>query len=70
MTSIGNSAFRECSKLTRVTFGDTSGWYVTKSETVAAKEADDEIVELNSKKPTENAELMKAAFGYYWYKKM
>ena len=68
--SIGKNAFDGCKRLSSVTFGDTSEWYVTKSETGAAKEADYEIVELNSKKPTANAEeLVKNYADWYWYKK-
>lgn len=67
---IGKNAFDGCSGLTSVVFEDTSEWYVTKSETGAAKEADYEIVELNSKKPTENAKkLVKEYADRYWYKK-
>lgn len=69
VTSIGNSAFRECSGLTSVTFGDTSEWYVTESYVDAAKKAGGgKVVKLPFIKPTENAELVKATFGWYWYK--
>ena len=69
VTSIGNSAFRECSGLTSVTFRDTSEWYVTESYVDAAKKAGGgKVVKLPFIKPTENAELVKAAFGWYWYK--
>ncbi|MBR2361044.1 MAG: leucine-rich repeat domain-containing protein [Spirochaetaceae bacterium] len=66
--SIGKNAFSGCKRLTSVTFEDINGWYVTQSYTGAAKEADDKIVELNSKKPTENAELVKEYADRYWYK--
>ena len=70
LESIGCGAFKGCKRLTSVTFGDTSGWCVTKSKTGAAKEAGDKIVELNSKKPTRNAKLVKKYADRYWYKKM
>ena len=69
VTSIGNSAFKGCRRLTSVTFGDTSEWYVTESYVDAAKKAGGgKVVKLPFIKPTENAELVKAAFGWYWYK--
>ncbi len=70
VTSIGRGAFKGCSGLTSVTFGDTSEWYVTESYVDAAKKAGGgKVVKLPFIKPTENAELVKAAFGWYWYKK-
>ncbi len=69
VTSIGNNAFSGCRRLTSVTFGDTSEWYVTESYVDAAKKAGGgKVVKLPFIKPTENAELVKAAFGWYWYK--
>lgn len=69
--SIGKNAFSGCKRLTSVTFEDINGWYVTQSYTGAAKEADYEIVELNSEEPTENAnKLVEKYADYYWYKKM
>ena len=68
--SIGKNAFDGCIGLTSVIFEDSREWYVTKSETGAAKEAYDKIVELNSEKPTENAKkLVKEYADRYWYKK-
>lgn len=71
VTSIGNGAFYGCSGLTSVTFGDTSEWYVTESYVDAAKKAGGgKVVKLPFTKPARNAELVKAAFGWYWYKQM
>ena len=70
VTSIGKNAFKGCSKLTSVVFEDSREWYVTESEVDAVKKAGGgKVVKPPFTKPTENAELMKAAFGWYWYKK-
>lgn len=70
VTSIGKNAFKGCSKLTSVVFEDSREWYVTESEVDAVnKTGGGKVVKPPFTKPTENAELMKAAFGWYWYKK-
>ena len=68
VTSIGYGPFRECSGLTSVTFGDTSGWYVTTSETDAANKTGGTAVTLSSTNLAANAELVKFYDTYYWYK--
>lgn len=68
--SIGKNAFYGCSGLTSVIFEDSREWYVTESYVDAAnKTGGGKVVKLPFIKPTENAELVKAAFGWYWYKK-
>lgn len=54
-----------------MTFGDTSEWYVTKSETDAAnKTGGGKVVKLPFTKPTRNAKkLVKKYADRYWYKK-
>ena len=69
VTSIGYGAFRECSGLTSVTFGDTSGWYVTTSETGAANKTGGTAVTLSSRDLAANARLVNYTYyDYYWYK--
>ena len=69
LESIGRGAFKGCKRLTSVTFGDTSEWYVTESYVDAAKKAGGgKVVKPPFTKPTRNAKLVKAAFGWYWYK--
>ena len=65
VTSIGMNVFYECSGLTSVTFGNTSGWYVTKTEngdisTGTAVDVTD---------PANNVTLITDTYAkYYWYK--
>ena len=69
VTSIGNQAFYGCSGLTSVTFGDTSGWYVTQSSTDAANKTGGTAVTLSSRDLAANAELVNGTYDtYYWYK--
>jgi len=69
VTSIGYGAFRECSGLTSVTFGDTSGWYVTTSETDAANKTGGTAVFPSPTDLAANAELVNGIYDtYYWYK--
>lgn len=69
VTSIERYAFSGCSGLTSVTFGDTSGWYVTTSETGAANKTGGTAVTLSSTDLAANAELVNGTYNkYYWYK--
>ena len=69
VTSIGNQAFYGCSGLTSVTFGDTSGWYVTQYYTDAVNKTGGTAVTLSSKDLAANAELVNGTYDtYYWYK--
>ena len=69
VTSIGYSTFADCSGLTSVTFGDTSGWYVTQSSTDAANKTGGTAVTLSSRDLAANAELVNGTYDtYYWYK--
>ncbi len=61
-------AFRGCSGLTSVTFGDTSGWYVTTSYTYVVNKTGGRAVTLSSTDLAANAELVKFYDTYYWYK--
>ena len=70
VTSIGNYAFDVCTGLTSVTFGDTSGWYVTTSETDAANKTGGTAVTVSDTDFAANAELVNGTYyTYYWYKK-
>lgn len=70
VTSIGYRAFARCSGLTSVTFGDTSGWYVSKSSSDWINKANGTAVTLSSKDLAANAELVNDTYiYYYWYKK-
>ena len=67
--SIGKNAFDGCSGLTSVTFGDTSGWYVTTSYTDAARKTGGTAVTLSSPDLAANARLVNDTYRtYYWYK--
>ena len=69
VTSIGEGAFYGCSGLTSVTFGDTSGWYVTKSSTNWSNKTGGTAVTLSSMDLAANARLVKTTYDYYyWYK--
>lgn len=69
VTSIERYAFSGCSGLTSVTFGDTSGWYVTTSETGAANKTGGTAVTLSSTDLAANAKLVNGTYyTYYWYK--
>ena len=69
VTSIAFHAFIRCFGLTSVTFGDTSGWYVTTSETDAANKTGGTAVTLSSTNLAANAELVNGTYDtYYWYK--
>ena len=65
--SIGKNAFDGCSGLTSVVFGDTSEWYVTKSESGAANKTGGTAV---TPSPTNlAAKLLNDTYDtYYWYK--
>ena len=69
VTSIGELAFSGCRGLTSVTFGDTSGWYVTQSSTDAANKTGGTAVTLSSRDLAANARLVNGTYNkYYWYK--
>ena len=69
VTSIGELAFSGCRGLTSVTFGDTSGWYVTTSYTDAARKTGGTAVTLSSPDLAANARLVNDTYRtYYWYK--
>ena len=69
VTSIGADAFDGCSKLTSVTFGDTTGWYVTTSSTDAENKTGGTAVALSATDLAANATLVRNTYGsYYWYK--
>ena len=69
VTSIGFHAFSRCSGLTSVTFGDTTGWYVTTSSTDAENKTGGTAVTLSSTNLAANAELVNDTYDtYYWYK--
>ena len=69
VTSIGNYAFDGCNGLTSVTFGDTSGWYVTTSSSNAENKTGGTAVALSATDLAANAELVRSTYvGYYWYK--
>ena len=69
VTSIGELAFSGCSGLTSVTFGDTTGWYVTQSSTDAANTTGGTAVTLSSRDLAANARLVNGTYNkYYWYK--
>ena len=65
MTSIGESAFGYCYKLTSVTFADTtSTWYYTTSSSYT----DGTAIDVTD--TAQNATNLKATYYYrYWYKK-
>ena len=70
VTSIGYGAFSWCSGLTSVTFGDTSGWYVTQSSTDWYNKTGGTAVTLSPTDLAANARLVKTTYDdYYWYKK-
>ena len=69
VTSIGEKAFWDCSGLTSVTFGDTSGWYVTTSETDAANKTGGTAVFPSPTDLAANEVLVRRTYTYYyWYK--
>ena len=69
VTSIGGSAFEGCSWLTRVTFGDISGWYVTRNTTYWSNKTGGTAVTLSATDLAANAELVNGTYDtYYWYK--
>ena len=69
LESIGFHAFSGCSKLTSVTFGDTTGWYVTTSSTDAENKTGGTAVALSATDLAANATLVRNTYGsYYWYK--
>ena len=70
VTYIDSNAFMGYSGLTSVTFGDTSGWYVTKSQTDAANKTGGTAVTLSSRDLAANAYLVRYTYvSSYWYKK-
>lgn len=65
MTSIGESAFGYCYKLTSVTFTDTSTWYYTSSSDYTGG------TEIDVTDTATNATNLTSTFSYYskyWYK--
>ena len=69
VTSIDYAAFDDCSGLTSVTFGDTSGWYVTSSSTDWNNKTGGWAVTLSSKDLAANAKLVNDTYHFhYWYK--
>ena len=60
--SIGIYAFYNCTSLTSVTFGNTSGWYVTKTQgATSGTDVDVTNVENNATR------LKNTYYQYYWY---
>ena len=65
VTSIGAAAFYGCSKLTGVTFENTSGWYVTDTENGDASTG----TAVDVTDPTNNVTLLTDTYDfYYWYR--
>ena len=70
VTSIGKWAFQGCIILSSVTFGDTSGWYVTTSETGAENKNGGTAVTPSPTDLAANEVLVRRTYTYYyWYKK-
>ena len=68
VTSIGNSAFSDCSSLTSVTFEDPEGWYVTQTEgaTSGTDLANEDLAD-----PATAAEYLRETYdNRYWYKRL
>lgn len=64
ITSIGSSTFSRCSALTKATFGDTTGWYATKTSGATSG------TNLTLTNTATNATYLKTTYSsYYWYKK-
>ena len=69
VTSIDYAAFDDCSGLTSVTFGDTSGWYVTSSSTDWNNKTGGTAVALSATDLAANAEKVNDTYSFhYWYK--
>ena len=69
VTSIGCKAFYLCPKLTSVTFGDTTGWYVTSSSTDAKNKTGGTAVTVSATDLAANARSVEYThYYYYWYK--
>lgn len=66
LISIGSSAFRECTKLTSVTFADPSGWYVASSSSdTSGTDVSSDIVDASTA-----ATYLKSTYvDRYWKKK-
>lgn len=64
VVSIGKNAFNACNALSSVTFENTSGWYVTKTDNATSG------INVDVTNVTNNVTLLKTTYGsgYYWYR--
>ena len=66
--SIGAYAFCSCDSLTRISFVDTSTWYITTSESDWQNKTNGTQTDVSV--PTNNDGYFKSTYeNYYWYKK-